>query len=381
MSPRKIMLSAAGGAISATFGRFVLNNMSTVNGVGMIDRLLPEPLSSWWMWAIVGAAWGVRRNMRREKMREEYLVNVCDWSEQHDFEFYEQIDRDDLGSLQQLNVFQDWYRASNYLVGRLADSRVEMVDYTSISKGGESDSYEHQTVVLLPEKGFSLPEFELHTSRWHIRFFQFMGGRGMRFVPGIELSRGDANTVSQFNGHYALFPTSLRDLMESKQREQQVSLSIVEGIRSLFSLDLLRYFATHPGWCIESKNGHLAIWKPGTIVPLAERRGLLEEVKAIRDALFRASQTPVTAGLELSASNVRRVPARNGCLLFGCIAVGFFSSGFFATFFWMVWAQRNLDWPLVTMLVWFVFIFGGALAGGFVFFACMSIANKISPRK
>src|SRR5438270_673109 len=58
-----------------------------------------------------------------------------------------------------------------------------------------------------------------------------------------------------------------------------------EAIREVFTLDVLRFFAGHPSWHVESDGKHLALWRRSTILRAADRPGFLEDSLEVRRAL------------------------------------------------------------------------------------------------
>src|SRR5262249_15468747 len=72
------------------------------------------------------------------------------------------------------------------------------------------------------------------------------------------------------------------------------------AVRKLFVLDVLRYFAAHPGWYVECKGSHLALWRRKTVVRGIDRQQFLTEALQIRRVLTepsaRAQPMVVSAG-------------------------------------------------------------------------------------
>jgi hypothetical protein len=60
------------------------------------------------------------------------------------------------------------------------------------------------------------------------------------------------------------------------------------AIRGLFDLQLLHFFADHPGWCVESDGTNLALWRPNRTIRAARRARFVAEVLEVYRALARA---------------------------------------------------------------------------------------------
>jgi len=223
MMPKKIAVAVFGGAFGGFFVYLIVNSMVLVNGVGMVELYLPEPLSSIWTWASGGAVFSLIGLVIGLVLRARRGAVLRDWGERHGFEFHENIGRDKLGSAQTLDVFHNWHAGHNHMVGRIGESAIEMVDFTSVFRGSE----------------------------------------------------------------------------------------------------------THLSWCVESQSGHLAIWKPDTIVPASGRKRLLETVDEMREALLLVKDRQPTPGLELQfALPDRRNMTKSLIRFVVCIFAGFFLGGF-----------------------------------------------------
>jgi hypothetical protein len=61
------------------------------------------------------------------------------------------------------------------------------------------------------------------------------------------------------------------------------------AIRELVDLQLLHFFADHPGWCIESDGTHLALWRPSGTIRAGQRPRFVAEALEVYRALARAA--------------------------------------------------------------------------------------------
>src|SRR5262249_389443 len=135
-------------------------------------------------------------------------------------------------------------------------------------------------------------------------------------------------------------------------------------VRNLFCLDLLHFFAEHPGWYVESDGNHLALWHKG-IVRGTERRRFLAEALEVRNALTEtrppvgsAVVSPGQAHTDLPKV-LARMPARRVGALAGFLVAGLGSMVYSMT-------GRRLEPRFGFDLIFFGIPFCGLVLGGIV---------------
>jgi hypothetical protein len=222
--------------------------------------------------------------------------------------------------------------------GQTDGLRVEMLDYTYVEKGSEESISYRQTVLLLPAGAEELPAFELRPRHFGVKMLGLIGMEGLTFRSEAAASDADRDAIERFCRQYHV-SEGLDVLVEAMSRkvaaetgEEEEPLPErgqgEEAIRRLFTLDVLRFFAGHPGWYVQSDGKHLAIWRRNAIVRAAGRPGFLADGLEVRQAFMRlgtrADHIPVAAGT--ARIDPTRLSARLLGTLAGCF-VGFFTGG------------------------------------------------------
>jgi hypothetical protein len=350
----KLFGSVAAGAFCGAIGVGILNSMWTVNDVGMVQRLLPWPLSAWWVWASGGGILGLVRWWQRTEINSQ----VEAWSQLNNFSYQDYVKKEDYPTAENLGAFKAWHEGSNYLHGNWEGTIVEMLDYENVKVGRDNKTYTTQTVVVLPGRGVGLPDFYLSANELGFRVLQSLGIQGMKFAEGERLGPEGTALVRRFNERYRLFPGKLQ-FMHDVSLIGSERAGEVELVRALFTLDMLRFFADRPGWCIEKQGDDLAIWKNKVVVPPQQRQQFLRDALETDRALHQASTLPPTEGLEAVYSQPDPAAVQKNFFRIALhMFAGFFLGAVFA--FPGFFLIDSVPW---SMAAFFVPLFVGALLG------------------
>ena len=123
-------------------------------------------------------------------------------------------------------------KVRNLARGRRDEAQVALFDYQYTVSSGKSSNTVRQTVVLFPARG--LPDFVLAPENVFHRIGQLFGYQDIDFEHSPE-----------FSSRYLLRGTD-----ES-------------AIRAAFGADRLAFFAGERGWMVESRSGHIGVYRSG----------------------------------------------------------------------------------------------------------------------
>jgi len=212
-------------------------------------------------------------------MRFKYAAGICS----NDFLAYRNI---------HLFRLSQWSKAENRMLGHFGSVAVELVDYTYVVRSDEGgEAYFSQTVVLFPKCAPNLPRFQLVPVGLHTKLL--CGLQGIRFETTDRMISLDRDLIEKFSSHYYLWPSdeALDDAIRGTRRgdDKRSPERNDTAVVHLFNLDLLRFFAEHPGWCVESDGHNLAVWRNKRIVPADKRSEFLDSAVRVRRAIVNAS--------------------------------------------------------------------------------------------
>ncbi len=136
--------------------------------------------------------------------------------------------------LRHFSLFNRGGQAAGYnaMRGQVASREVLVMDYKYTTGSGKNRSTHTQTVAVFPQLATRLPHFELSPENFLVKVMQALGYRDINFEEHREFSR--------------------KYLLRGPDEEQ---------IRAAFNPDVLDYFASHPGWSVESKEGMLLVYR------------------------------------------------------------------------------------------------------------------------
>jgi hypothetical protein len=350
-------------AIGTAVAWFIVNNFWVVNGVGVLQRL-GWPFSNIYLCSAAGAALGIVGEVMRAHREQRHTHQLAELAESLGFRLSAEVCSEDLSEWRALPVFQKWSRARNRMSGKVSGLPVEMVDYTYVVRGDESDSTYEQTVVLLVADDKDLPVFDLQPRTLGVQILSLIGVEGIPF-SSQGVSAVDAEVIERFSKNYHLSTGGLEaEAVKLTAPESAASADQEVALRRLFSLEMLNLFADHPGWYVQGVGRRLALWRPGKIVAPTNRLGLLDEALAIRAALVKSAQGSATsisvpAGARRSPEAVK---ARIAGAVIGAIC-GFFTGSMLGGAL-ASWIFFNFAGP--GGLGFFGVFFGGALGGLFL---------------
>jgi hypothetical protein len=160
-----------------------------------------------------------------------------------------------------------------------------------------------------------------------LQILNLMGAEGISF-SSQAVSAADAEVIERFSKNYHLSAGLEAEAVKLAGPESSASDDPEAALRRLFSLEMLGFFADHPGWCVQGGGRCLALWRPRKIIAPANRPGLLEEALAIRAALVKPAQG--SAPSVSIRANARRSPeavqARMAGTMLGAVS-GCFTGG------------------------------------------------------
>ena len=274
-----------------------------LGGMGGFLQRMPWPFSSIYACAAIGGGIGLIVGtvlaVRRVRHAGQMAALAKDWN----FRYEEHSSRDQLTPYLGLNLFAaDRFGEATNLMRSSADGiEVELLDYEFVQRGSESDSHYRQTVVLFPDAAQSLPPFELSPrTMTHRVVYQMAGLEGITFEPGELTSPADRQTIEAFRSAYFLSPplNAVLQQRQSQSVDAAAMLAKFDGpIRSVFRLELLKFFAANPGWSVESDGRNLALWRTSRVASADKRLDLLRQAHEVQSALVGASALPAAGGI------------------------------------------------------------------------------------
>jgi hypothetical protein len=293
-----------------------------VFAIGSSLMHLPWPLSSIWAYAVAGAAVGISCALLYRGSRRRYVRQLPEISRSMDFAFQPAMSREDIGDFFDLRLFRGGRSsARNRMTGMADGLPVDMFDYTFSVGSGRSQRTYRQTVMLLPAPEEGLPAFELRPQHgdWlvsgaisfvpdHLDYGQLrkrLGKQGYQlFLREHARSRPTRECIERFSRHYAVRRYYLSEYFEQAAvwkftGEAGTGLGPdragrEEDIRTLFTLNVLRYFADHPGWRIESDGRHLALWRSRRFLSAAKRPRFVAEALEVYRVFTHAGNRATT---------------------------------------------------------------------------------------
>jgi hypothetical protein len=358
--------AAISGAVVGVVFFFVLNNFVVINGAGLLKRQGP-PWSEFYFWGLTGALIGGGGALLTGFQSRIHSREIAEAALLMDMDYRAEVSRAELGEAGQLPVFAKWYGAAHRLVGQKHGIPVQMLDYTYIEKGDEDSSFFAQTVVLLPAAGH-VPAFELRPRHIGIRMLGMLGLKGIR-LDAQQADPEAALVIEEFNRHYHLSLGMDKELQKLGEQIKDLEVADAtvqaeEAVRRLFTLDLLEFFAQHPGWYLECNGKYLALWRRKTIVSGRDRPEFLAGALEVHNHLdeARPARRSTTVPAPFADTDPLRVPARMGGAILGLL-IGFFGGALFFTDFFFLDDPFKLGGLLHLVCVGFMIV--GPVVGFF----------------
>jgi hypothetical protein len=299
--------------------------------------------------AVGGGALAAVLGLRQARREQQYHEELTGLAAVTGFRHTPHVDRKELGPLLGLPILKCCSMVQHRLT-RLDDSLpLEMLDVCHLEGHGKQRQTVWRTLVLFPGGAAGLPDFflrSLDTTRRPL--FGLLRPGGVLFDPPVREEDGAA--VAEFTKRYLLAPL---DYPNADAEEP----ALTERLRKVFSLEVLRHFADDPGWEVQTRDGHLALWHGKKPCPAADRPALLVDALRIQELLTHdpaGGRTVVPGG---SRRDMFRVAATVGAVAGGAI-VGFFLGGLLGLLllFALPVPVGNAPPTWLVALSWFLFV-------------------------
>lgn len=192
--------------------------------------LLGVGLASLLLFLITGAAW-LTWYLERQRM-----LAMADACRLMDFTFTEKPAKNDLKAFDYLPVFKQGRgnTARNRMDGRVGDCDVTVMDLRFVTGSGKNSHTWKQTVVVLPDGGGGLPDFQLCPENFLHRLGRLFGMQDLNFAEHPEFSK--------------------RYLLRGKDEA---------AVRAAFTAELLEFLTENPGGWVDVQNGTLVVYRKG----------------------------------------------------------------------------------------------------------------------
>jgi hypothetical protein len=364
--PRWAVVTGSGlkAAVAAGILFWWVNNAHQVNGIGLLRRQA-WPVNSPWVWVAVGFAIGAVGELVHGARRVGHAHNIRASAEELGRKYAESYSLPPGAS--SMPVFAGWSSGRNAMTGREDELPVTVFDYTTVTRGSESDTVTERTVALLPVDG--LPAFDLRPRTLGRRVLQWAGFEGLTFDPA-STNPTDAETIRWFTQLFQLSagdPVALLgDLLENsppKLADQE------EAIRRLFTPAVMASVSQYPAYAIQSRPGFLAVWRGSAVLPPRKRTELWDAAVDLRGFLTlppEGEAGPVVPG-RVGTDVSRQARRLRNSLVGGLIGlfVGFILASMVMSvmFFRQVPGQGAGLGFLVESVLFFGFILVGAAVG------------------
>jgi len=298
-----------------------INDTHRVNGVGFLRRQ-PWPISELWTWIIVGFFVGVVVTSIRLRRRADHALRSRELAEELGHSFSETIDRPDAAS--SIPIFTSWSEGRNAMSGTQDGVAMTILDYTTVTKGSDSDNVVHGTVALVAAAG--LPEFDLRARTLGWRLLGVAGYEGLTFDPSAMPS--EVETITRFGELFHLStPGGLMSQLGGEGTEQDATSE--NALRRFFQPALMAKLIEHPGYSLQSRAGQLAVWLGRGTLHANRRADLWDAAIALREALSQPSpESPSIIPSRPECTSGRQAKRVRNALVGGVcgVLVGFFGS-------------------------------------------------------
>jgi hypothetical protein len=273
------------GLASAAAAGFLFGWVNThrVNGIGVLQRQV-WPVHSLWIWIAVGFVCGAVGGFVRGARRLGHARKTQELAEKLGREYTESYSLPPGAS--SMPVFAGWSNGRNAMTNREDALLVTVFDYTSVTRGSESDTVRDGTAALLPVDG--LAAFDLRPRTLGRRLLEWAGFKGLTFDPAAA-DPIDAETVRRFTALFHLFaedPEVLLGALTDKGPPESTGQD--EAIRRLFTPAVMAAVNQYPGDAIQSRPGFLAVWRGSGVLPSRMRTELWEAAVDLRALLTRS---------------------------------------------------------------------------------------------
>jgi len=362
----KIVRTAIPGGIITGFLWIFVNRFVPQAGPGYLERQ-SWPLNNIYLCVAIGAVAAVGsaaiaswyKSRRRQAMEAAMALAGL--------RFRGTVDCNELQISGKLNILENWAEGSNYAVGQISQTEVQMVDVQTvrtsptINSGGHehgsqnSTATENQTVYLLPAGDRPFPSLSILRNRGPGWVSSLLGLQGIEFhAKNDAASEQDRATLEEFRKHYVV---TQGPVLKSQRcpEDADEEATLFQELEQIISIPLLRNLLDHPEWSLEFCPSHIAIWKAKKCVKPGELAQQLNEVvelhRLVVDETLGYSNTMLeirgSAKMEIDASVTEFVPLAIGGCVGMFLAFVLFIPVFFLladTYPWVVFV-----WPVFGM--------------------------------
>lgn len=205
--------------------------------------------------AVVAIIWG---NYLEKKRREAMEAT----SQLMGFTYAATVAADRLAELRSFELFNRGhsFHGRNLLTGKVGDTDIILIDYRYCTGSGKHKQTHDQTVIILPDGGAGLPDFQLTPENFFHRIGQLFGYQDINFAENPTFSK--------------------RYLLRGSNEE---------AIRQAFVPEVLDHFAENWGWSVESRGGQLLVCRASNLCGPDKCPEFVAEAARIR-ALFGARE-------------------------------------------------------------------------------------------
>lgn len=184
------------------------------------------------------------------------------------FEFFGDNDRGLLAHLADFTLFSQGRsrKMKNLMQGTSSETAVSIFDYRYTVGSGKNSSTHKQTVICFQSDRLNLPNFVLRPERWYHKIGSMFGYQDINF--------GD-------------FPEFSRKYLLRGDNEQ--------GVRDLFTADVVDFFEQLDGVCAEGHVGKLVVYRAGKRAKPADVRAFLKECFGVFSELTHSTTEELTS--------------------------------------------------------------------------------------
>lgn len=283
------------GAAAAGMLFWFVNGIYRVNGVGLLRRQ-DWPISDPWIWVAVGAVVGTASGFVRSVWRAAHARETRELAEELGREFSPSYSLPE--GARPMPVFAGWADGRNAMSGLAGEVPVAVFDYTTVTRGDDSDTVTQGTVALLPADG--LVDFDLRPRALGQRLLEWAGFVGLTFDP-TAAGPHDAETIRRFAQLFLLSAEdALAALSASGEPRSPESEEREEAIRRLFTPSVMAVLNQYRVYAIQSRPGFLAVWRGAGVLPAPQRTELWDAAVNLRDLLLappKGAAEPVVPAL------------------------------------------------------------------------------------
>jgi hypothetical protein len=355
--------SGLGSAAVTGFLFWWINSLHQVNGVGLLQRQ-DWPVSSFWVWLGCGFVLGVIGRFVGVTKRASHNRSTRELAEELGREFVESYFLPP--GAESLPLFAGWSNGRSAMISRQDKLPVALFDYTTVTRGSESDSVREGTAVLLPVD--DLVAFDLRPRKLVPRVLGWAGPEGLTFDPAAA-DGTDAETVRRFTELFylaAVDPLTLIGTLSEYSPPEPADKE--EAIRQLFTPAVMAVLNRYPAYAIQSRPGFLAVWRGSGVLPDRKRTELWDAALDLRGLLTtppKGAVRPVASGRVATDVNRQARKLRNS--LVGGV-IGLFAGFILASMAMSVvfFRQARAQGPGLGFLMLPVLFFGLTMVGAAV---------------